>query len=484
MDSSDPRDRRIEELERENAALRREVEQLRPLVKVVEELTRRIERLEKERRRGKRQAAPFGREKHSTSPKKPGRPAGHPGARRSVPERWDEEVRAPLGGCPDCGGKVSDVVDIEQFVVDLPPEIQPHVLRIVTQRGWCTDCEHSVRSSHPMQSSQATGAAKVSLGPRAVALAQDLKHRKGVPYRDIAELFGRVFGLRVTHSALVHGSVRLSQRALPTYEAMIDGLQQSRVVHTDDTGWRIGTQSAWLWVFATSELTVYVVDYSRGSDVVTSMLGEDFGGVLVSDGLPALDSLKGFIRAQCLGHPLRRARELEAEQDKGAVRVPRALKGILRDAIALAHRHDELTPGTMDVYRRRIERRLDTLLCGRIVNAENKRLVEHLRRHRDQLFVCLRDPDVPPTNNLSEQQLRGAVKVRKIGGCNRSEPHAFAHAVTASVAQTAHRNGLRFDDFVAACMRPRADVRLTLPHQLDFMRTALSLTPMTAATLH
>ena len=83
------------------------------------------------------------------------------------------------------------------------------------------------------------------------------------------------FGVRVTHSALVDASVRLAHRGQATYAVLVEHVRSSPVVHTDDTGWRIDTDSAWLWVFATAEVTVYVIARSRGSDVVVSTLGED-----------------------------------------------------------------------------------------------------------------------------------------------------------------------------------------------------------------
>ena len=53
-----------------------------------------------------------------------------------------------LKSCPCCGGKVHDVVDHEQFVVDLP-KIEAYVKRIVTQSGHCGRCSKRVRSTHP-----------------------------------------------------------------------------------------------------------------------------------------------------------------------------------------------------------------------------------------------------------------------------------------------------------------------------------------------
>ena len=408
-------------------------------------------------RAAKRQAAPFARRVRKKHRCKPGRKAGHPGAHQAVPDHVDEEIFEPLKGCPCCGGALDDVTDHEQFVVDLP-KVRAHVRRIVTQSGTCGRCRRRVRSTHPDQVSTAAGAARVALGPNVLGLAIDLKHRYGMAYRKVADLIGTYFGINITHGAFVHASVRLAKRGEVTYLAMTAAVRASAVVHTDDTGWRIDGESAWLWVFATEDITVYVVARSRGSDVVLDVLGADFAGWLVSDGLPALDALDavGYARAQCLGHLIVRASELASLHKAGAARMPLAVKELLQDAIALRGRRDDLAASTYRRQCRVVEQRLDHLLDGHSTVTENEKLRRHMRKHRDQLLVCLDDPAVPPTNNLAEQRLRGAVIVRKLGGCNRSELHAWAHAVHASVAQTAHCQGFTVTDFVRGWLRPRA----------------------------
>ncbi|MGH8676274.1 MAG: IS66 family transposase [Burkholderiales bacterium] len=407
-------------------------------------------------RAAKRQAAPFARRTRQSCRKKPGRKIGHPGAHQAVPDHVDKETFEPLVACPCCGGAVDDVTDHEQFVVDLP-KVRAHVHRIVTQSGNCARCRRRVRSQHPDQVSTAAGAARVALGPNVLGLATDLKHRYGMAYRKVADLIATYFGIRITHGAFVQSSVRLAKLGEVTYLALIATVRASPVVHTDDTGWRIDGESTWLWVFATEAVTVYVIARSRGSDVVLGVLGADFAGRLVSDGLPALDALDGiYARAQCLGHLIVRASELASLHKAGAARMPLAVKGLLQDVIALRGCRDDLAASTYRRKCRGVEQRLDRLLAGHSTVTENEKLRRHMVKHRDQLLVTLDDPAVPPTNNLAEQRLRGAVVVRKLGGCNRSDEHAWAHAIHASVAQTAHCQGFTFTDFVRGWLRPRA----------------------------
>jgi Transposase IS66 family len=38
-------------------------------------------------------------------------------------------------------------------------------------------------------------------------------------------------------------------------------IRRCTVAHADETGWRIGTLSAWLWVFTNRQVTVYTIRY-------------------------------------------------------------------------------------------------------------------------------------------------------------------------------------------------------------------------------
>lgn len=444
MADRDPRDvERIEQLERENAELRTQVAELR---RIVEELKSRP-------RKDKKQAHPFGRDKEKKSKKKAGRKPGHEGAFKPTPGHVDEEVEARLDGCPCCGEPVLDVEELIQYVIDLP-EIRAHVLKILTERGWCRRCRKHVRTVHPRQVSKAGGAASVALGPRATSLIVELKHRQGVPYRDIAELFGRYFNFPVTHGALVQASVRLADKATGDYLALVTQLQHSPLVHSDETGWRIARLSAWLWVFCTDEITVYVIDYRRSSEVVVEVLGEDFAGRLMTDGLPALEALdaRGFHRVQCNSHIIRRCKDLSEVAVGGAVKFPRALKQTLQNAIELGKARLQLPSGLYEKAVAETRQTVRALISGDFTDEENLKLAKHVFKHQTRLLEFLDDASIPPTNNLAEHEVRGAVVLRKIGGCHRAELNAHAHAILASHAQTAQRRGQTLDRHVARWM--------------------------------
>lgn len=64
------------------------------------------------------------------------------------------------------------------------------------------------------------------------------------------------------------------------------------------------------------------------------------------------------------------------------------------------------------------------------------------------MFVFFDRPDVPPTNNASEQDLRPSVIHRKVTGGFRSQPGADISAIFTSLLTTARKRGQNlFDAF-------------------------------------
>ncbi len=451
---------RTEQLQSEVNELRQEVKGLlqeRDTLRAEnDELRQRVSELE---RSGKRQATPFRRKKKKENPKRPGRRSGQ-GIFTHRPPPKPEEIHqtqeSRLSGCPHCGGEVQDITEHEHFEVDVPP-VQPVVTRYVTERGYCPRCQTSVTSQHPDQISQATGAAGVVFGPRAKALAADLKHRLGLSYAKIADLMHETFGLTSTRSTWCQADQRLARQARPVYDALLELLRQSATVHVDETGWRIGTLSAWLWVFTNQDVTVYTFAQSRGHEVVVEILGRSFGGVLVSDCFTAYDhkALVDWLKQKCLAHLLKDLSQLESEKTRGAVRFARQTSQLLRDALALDKQKHTLSPSAYTQQCAELESRLDHLIHQdrRFTDPDNLRLANRLRKHRPHLLRFLYLEELDATNNQAERMVRPAVITRKTGGCNRTDDGAQTHAILSSLLVTAKQKSIPVIDLLIEIQR-------------------------------
>ncbi len=432
----DPRDQRIAELEARVAELLQKLAELQAQVAELE-------------RAGKRQVTPFARKKHKEHRKRPGRKAGQGKFAwrvRPTPEQVTATKEAPLPGCPDCGGRLRAHKNHEQFVIDIP-EAPLTVTRYVTHSGHCPACRQRVRSRHPEQISAATGAAGVVVGPRTKALAADWKHRLGVSYAKVAEMLEVAFGLPFTRSGLCQADTRLAlEQARPVYAELVELIRQSAVVHADETGWRIGRLSAWLWVFTNRHLTIYTIQTSRGHEVVVEVLGREFRGTLVADCFTAYDhqALADWLQQKCIGHLLKDLSVMRATKTRGAVRFAQEVTRLLRDALALRDQKPHVSAKAFRAQTAALEKRLDRLIDPKrkLTDPDNRRFAKRLRKQRPHLLRFLHTDGLDPTNNQAERMLRPAVITRKTNGCNRTERGALAHAILASILVTCRQQGL------------------------------------------
>lgn len=421
------RDTRIAELERRLAELERKLEQVSGDTQ--------------------RQTARFPRRTlvPPEQQKPRGRKPGHDGAFRAIPKKVHRTIPVPCTSCPECRVKLVEPQTRDLSQTDIPP-IEPVVTKFVVQGGTCPCCGKYRQGRHEEQITDPTPVVTNVLGPRVLGMAADWKHRLGIVYRKISELFDTCFSRKVSAGALSRAEIRFAQRALPTYEWLIEALRKAGVVPADETGWRVSRRNAWLWVFASKDITIYAIRFSRGHEVPADLLGEDFEGVLIVDGLASYDVLE-CVKGRCVAHILRRARGLtESDTLSGSDRDHvESLITLLKTALSTAARRDEWAASAYSRKTSGIERNFDDWLSradGR--HADVMRLAKHLRKHRQEWLLFLYDPDIPATNNHGERQIRPGVILRQLGSCHREILHAVAHEITASLTTTCRQRGHPF----------------------------------------
>ncbi|MBI5879727.1 MAG: IS66 family transposase [Chloroflexi bacterium] len=420
------------------------------------------QQLDDAQRRSKRQATPFAKGAPKAEPKKPGRKAGHPAAHRAKPSHIDRELEASLpDACPHCGGPVQEDEVQPQYQEDIPRPVKPVVTQFNVHIGHCEQCARRVQGRHSEQTSDALGGAAVQLGPNVLALGAELKHVLGVSYGKVARFCQRSFGLPANRSSFARADQRLAQQWQPSYRRLLVQLRQSSVIHVDETGWKIGGHSAWLWVFTNEQLSVYLIDPSRGHAVVESILGTDFAGVLVSDCFLAYDPL-GYVKAKCAGHLLKRCGALLESGNRTTVQFSQQLARLLRGGITLKARQARLSPHGYRVACGKLEAALDRLLERHYRQPDTACFAKLLRKQREHLFTFLYVAEVAPTNNAAERELRPAVIIRKTNGCNRSQAGATAHSVLSSVIRTCEKQGLDFIDQTRQVLQTAGAVLLDL----------------------
>ena len=408
----------IKELRTENRLLRQENQQLRTEIKHVKEQIELLEQekrhlrdeLEKAEQQIARQAAPFRREERKKIPpdkqKPPGRKPGHPGCCRREPDHIDETIEMPLDKCPKCSGPVTHIERIEQIIEEIPP-VRPRVVKLITYHGRCCRCG-SVGTHHPLQTSYGQGAAKVQLGPRALALAACLNKVHGLTMRKTCRVLYDLCGLRITAGGLSQALSRVAGRVKWIYEKLIEDIRGSPAVFADETSWWVGGPKYWLWVFTTAERTVYRVEHSRGSVVIKDILGDDFDGMLVSDCLSSYDPAE-YAKHKCIAHHLRAISKAMKHPHTGEQKYLLAWRSFFHGVIALWHLSEVLNKEEFADKRKSMEDWREKLLNEIVGQPGDVAVRNRLLKQRRHLLGCLYEPAAEPTNNRAERALRPAV---------------------------------------------------------------------------
>jgi transposase len=431
--------RRVHDLQAENERLRRQ--------------------LDAALRAGKRQASPFAKGQPKPNPRKPGRKPGKdygPKAHRQPPspDQIDEVHEAPLPKeCPDCGGILDKTHIAQQFQVEISRK--PIHRQFNIHFGECRQCHRRVQGRHPLQTSDALGAAAAQLGPDAQAAVVELNKQGGLSHGKVTRCLESLFGIPLSRGGSVHTVLRAATRCEPVYEAIRQTVGQSDWVVPDETGWRVGGHPAWLHTLVGPEATAYVIDPTRSGAVAEAILGLDYDGTMIHDGWSPYDQFEGARHQQCLQHLVRRADEMAATATRGAVCFPRRVAELLRTGLDLRDRHaaGEISRHGLAVVRGRLENQLSDLIFPPKTDAANERLAQHLWNHRDELFTFLREPGLDATNWRAELAIRFGVILRKVWGGNRTWVGARAQAVLMSVWRTCWQRAHNGLDFLSQLLR-------------------------------
>ena len=445
---------RAEQAERERETLRRENERLR------QQVDRLKRQLDAARRAGFRQAAPFAKPL-TPDPKRPGRKVGRaygPKARRRTPLRIDEHYAAALPtACAVCQAPVIETGVATQYQEELP------VARVVVRAfqvhiGHCQGCGRRVQGRHPLQTSDALGAAAAQLGPQVTAFAAILNKQLGLSYGKIAALFQQQYRLTVTRSGLVHAVRRAARQAQPTYAALCTQVRGSPIVSPDETGWKVGGQLQWLWAFATADTTTYRIQAGRGFEQAAAVLGADFAGVLVRDGWAPYRRFTAAAHQTCLAHLLRRCRLVASDHPRSTFAPD--VQAILQQALAVRDRHQT---GAVSAHGLAIARgHLITRLAARLARPSHvpdvQRFAAHLTREFSAIWSFLFDPTIDATNWRAEQAIRPAVVTRKVWGGNRTWRGADTQQTLCSVIRTAHQRQLDAPALLVSMLQAREPI--------------------------
>lgn len=225
------------------------------------------------------------------------------------------------------------------------------------------------------------------------------------------------------------------------YDTIAELIALQMIVYIDETGWKVGDKSCYTWVFSTSMHVLYRCGVSRKKTEATDILGDSFSGIGVTDDYAAYQDM--FSEHQlCWAHLIRKSIKL-ALQNPDQPQYAEFLDGLcsiyndakqLRDGLPEASDTQQAVEVSRAVIVKQLQDRIKSL-CDRreetIVTAKAAAkanppieptpeqvkafilLQRELTDNIDCLFVFVKHPEVEPTNNRSERNVRREAEIRK-----------------------------------------------------------------------
>ena len=361
--------------------------------------------------------------------KKLGAPSGHKGATRTTPKP-SETIKHFLTECPKCRGLLNKTFEIEERIVEEIPEPQPvkitkHIIGFYN----CKNCGVvTAETDLPNEG---------SFGKNTLAHVTLMKYDDRLPARKITSSLQRQHNLELTHPTILNMIQRVVKSVKFAFEQIKAIMRTFFNVYVDETGIKVQGKQFWIWIFTTITTTIFVIRKNRHCKVVEEVLGENFQGVINCDGWETYKTYKNnndkVLIQRCWAHALR---EVEAVADKYAEVKP--LNEWFNDIYIMVCKARE---SGKPLYLRKIlkekyEKELRKWLEVTKPYKELKTVRTKIDNGFENWFTCIIYPEVEPTNNRAERNLREQVVLRKITGTPRNEKGVTANEVIMSLITT------------------------------------------------
>jgi transposase len=386
-------------------------------------------------------------------------------------ERVDAVVEHHPDACRRCGTLLQgeDPTPLRHQVIEIPP-ITPLVIEHRLHRLVCPCCSTSTCASLP-------AAVEAShYGPRLSALVSLLGSAFPLSFSKTQALLDQLVGVEISRGAIATIRQRLSAVLEQPMQEALDCARQQPVAYVDETGAPTGNavdavfreavgnnpngKRGWQWIMVTAVVTVFIQGLSRSTAAAIKLLGNAFGGIMVSDRFSAYNHLPTQQwRLWCWAHLIRDLTAI-AERSGANAEFGSQLLGLHRQLFAHWHRYRDGTIGWstlqqicgpirqefVDTLQRVVE--LGCQRGERTPWGSTVRTCKQLLQRSDALWTFLEIEGVEPTNNAAERALRQSVIQRKISHGVQSVSGAVCRSRLLTVTTTLRQQGRDVWDFL------------------------------------
>lgn len=374
-----------------------------------------------------------------SGPRKTGGQPGHPGTHHQLfsesqlNDHWEQVPTHCLRGHDLTGRSPLAPKILQQVELAKDPVVRTEYRR---PGVWCPICEEILYAELPV------GVIDGQLfGPRLLALLGYLKGSLHSTYGGLDRFCRDVLGIEVSRGHLGNALARVNTALAGAYEELAAHVPTEPVLNIDESGWKDRGLKYWIWIFATSAVSFFVIARSRSSQVLRTVLGQTYDGTIVSDFFSAYVSYANPFQQFCLAHLIRDVKFLAELPDRIDRAFGTALLLQFQRLFHFWHRRDKIPKDRFDRLMRKIQTRILALAERENLPPASERLAQRIRKHDMALFRFLFDPAVPPTNNAAEQSIRHSVLNQRLTQGSRSSWGRQWNERVFTVIGTCHKQG-------------------------------------------
>lgn len=324
------------------------------------------------------------------STRKRGAQDAHQGAGRALKpaEEVDAVVELRPVSCRACGHKLEgDDLHPARHQVAEVPRVRAQVTAYRQHTLRCGACGAPNRAELPAEIPRG------SFGARAQAIISYLTGRLAVSHRDAAEAMRVLHGLDVSVGSLASVQRQVSEAlAQPVAQAQAFA-QQQKSQHVDETGWREGARRKWLWVNATSDMTLFRVLDGRSTKDAKQVINCSAKSIITTDRYGVYNWLPARRRQICWAHLRRDFHAIEERGGESAATGKKLLEQVTQ-LFALWHgvRDHTLTRAELQVQTKPIKGQVKHLLEAgtRSTHPKTRRTCQNILKVAESLWTFVR----------------------------------------------------------------------------------------------
>lgn len=271
-----------------------------------------------------------------------------------------------------------------------------------------------------------------------------------LPYQRIQDYFREQMNMPLSSGSLFNFNQE-AYTLLEQFDAIAKKkLIGSDVLHSDETSINVDKKKYWLHT-ASSDLWTYFYPHEKRGHVAMNDIGilPHFKGTLCHDHWKSYYTYS-CTHALCNAHHIRELEyAFENDHQKWAKELSLLLIEI-KDAVEKAK--GKLSTDVKQTFRTRYQSLImmgdiqcplpDKPKTGRLKKSKSRNLLERLRDHEDEVLRFMENPQVPFTNNQSENDLRMTKVQQKISGCFRSYQGALFFCRIRSYLSTCRKHNV------------------------------------------